>query len=260
MSDAPDILVEADGPILTLTINRPAVLNALHPPAHAALADGFDRFAADPDLRVAILTGTGDRAFCVGTDLKARAVTGRDDHPPTGFGGITKRFDLNKPVIAAVNGAAIGGGVELMLACDIVVAAETASFSLPEPKIGLAATGGAGIQRLVRQIPLKQAMDLLLTGRRIDIVEAHAMGLVNTVVPADQLMMAALERAKQISEGAPLAIEAVKQVAAHSLDAANLLAAVTASYSALDRMLSSEDAREGPQAFAEKRKPVWKGR
>lgn len=260
MNDQPDITTARDGPMLTITIDRPAVLNALDPPAHAALHAAFDAFAADPDLRVAILTGAGARAFCVGTDLKAKAVTGRDDHPVTGFGGITRRFDLEKPVIAAVNGAAIGGGVELILACDIAVAADTAVFSLPEPHVGLAASGGGGIQRLVRQIPFKHALDLLLTGRRIDAAEACAMGLVGTVVPPARLMATAMERARQILQGAPLAIAAAKQVAARSLEAEGLEAALRQTYPALETMLRSEDAREGPKAFAEKRKPDWKGR
>jgi len=133
---------EADGPILTLTINRPQVLNALHPEAHDELARAFDNYAADATLRVCIITAAGERAFCVGTDLKELARTGDHRKPASGFGGITHRFDLFKPVIAAVNGLCLGGGMEILAACDIAVAAEHARFGLPEPRVGLAALGG----------------------------------------------------------------------------------------------------------------------
>ena len=129
------------------------------------MARAFDLYAADPELRVAIVTGVGARAFCAGTDLKVRAATGRDDHPPTGFAGLTGRFDLFKPVIAAVNGLALGGGVEIVAACDLAIAAAHAEFGLPEPRVGLAALGGGVLHRLARQMPMKQAMWLALTGQ-----------------------------------------------------------------------------------------------
>ena len=249
-----------DGAILTITINRPEVLNALHPGAHAELASAFDLYAADPELRVAILTGAGERAFCVGSDLKARAETNRDDHPSTGFAGITKRFDLWKPVIAAVNGLCLGGGVEIIAACDLAIAADHAEFGLPEPRVGLAALGGGALQRLARELPMKEAMWLVLTGKRISAQEAARIGLINQVAPKGELLASARALAEDILLCAPLALEASKQVMLQSVGEPDLQAAMRRTYPAAERMLASEDAREGPRAFAEKRKPVWKGR
>jgi len=246
--------------VLTVTIDRPEVLNALHPPAHGELARAFDLFAADPTLRVAVITGAGDRAFCVGSDLKARALTNRDDHPSTGFAGLTRRFDLFKPVVAAVNGLALGGGLEIVLACDLAVAADHAEFGLPEPRAGLAALGGGGLQRLVRQVPMKQAMALALTGRRIGAGEARRIGLVNEVVHKNDLSGAVRALCDEILAGAPLALEATKQAMLQSLEKPGLAAAIDARYAAAERMLASEDAKEGQRAFAEKRKPRWRGR
>jgi crotonobetainyl-CoA hydratase len=253
-------LVERDGAILWITINRPAALNALNPLAHRELSSALDGYAADPALRVAVITGAGDRAFCVGSDLKARAAANADDHPATGFGGISHRFDLMKPVIAAVNGLALGGGVEIIAACDLAVAADHAEFALPEPRVGLAALGGGGLQRLARALPLKQAMDLVLTGRRIGAEEAKRIGLVNDVVPRAELKARVRAVAEQIVAGAPLAIEASKQVMLHSLAEPDIAAALRARYPAAERMLASEDAKEGQRAFVEKRKPNWRGR
>jgi crotonobetainyl-CoA hydratase len=260
MDDYQHCLVERDGPVLTIAINRPHVLNALHPPAHRELARAFDHFAAAPELRVAILTGKGERAFCVGTDVKARAESGRDDHPDTGFGGITRRFDLFKPVIAAINGLALGGGLEMVVACDLAVAADDARLGLPEPLVGLAALGGGGLQRLARQLPLKQAMGLVLSGKSIGAGEALRMGLINQVVPARDLLAAARVLATDLLAGAPLALEAAKQVMLQSLAEPDLEKALRATYPAAERMLASEDAREGQRAFVEKRKPRWLGR
>ncbi|MGQ0676829.1 MAG: enoyl-CoA hydratase-related protein [Rhodospirillales bacterium] len=251
--------VARDGCVLTITIDRPGALNALNPPAHRELSQAFDRFAVDPELRVAVITGAGSRAFCVGSDLKVRALSNRDDHPPTGFAGITRRFDLFKPVVAAVNGLALGGGVEIVLAADLAIAADHAEFGLPEPLVGLAALGGGGLQRLARQLPLKQAMALALTSRRIKADEARRIGLVNEVVPADRLAAAVRKLCDDIIAGAPLAIEASKQVMLQSLEKPGLAAAIDARYPAADRMLASEDAAEGQRAFAEKRKPRWRG-
>ena len=252
--------VMQDGPVLTVVIGRPGVLNALHPPAHRDLSRAFDLYAATPALRVAVITGAGARAFCVGSDLKARSQTNRDDHPPTGFAGLTRRFDLFKPVIAAVNGLALGGGVEIVLACDLAIAADHAEFGLPEPRAGLAALGGGGLQRLVRQLPLKQAMELALSGRRIKAEEACRIGLINQAVPANKLAAVVRALCDDILAGAPLALEATKQVMLQSLDQPELPAAIDARYPAAERMLASEDAIEGPRAFAEKRKPRWRGR
>jgi crotonobetainyl-CoA hydratase len=254
------VRVERAGPVVTITLDRPEVLNALHQAAHFELERAFDLYAADPALRVAIVTGAGDRAFCVGTDLKSLAQTGDYEYPPGGFAGITKRFDLWKPVIAAVNGLCLGGGVEILAACDLAIASEHAEFGLPEPRVGLAALGGGALQRLARQMPMKDAMWLVLTGKRITAAEARRMSLVNEVVPRGT----ALERARVLADDllacAPLALEASKQVMHMSVDEASLAAAMRRTYPAAERMLASEDAKEGPRAFAEKRKPRWLAR
>ncbi|MGI9522078.1 MAG: enoyl-CoA hydratase-related protein [Hyphomicrobiaceae bacterium] len=252
--------VERDGDILWIRINRPQVLNALAPATHRAMSDALDAFEADRELRVAIIIGTGDRAFCVGTDLKVRAETNADDHPPTGFAGLTHRFTLAKPVIAAVNGLAIGGGVEIVAACDMAVAADHALFSLPEPHVGLAALGGGGLQRLARQLPLKFAMEMALTGRQMSAAEAQAIGLINDVVPAVALKDRVRALAEMIVAGSPSAIEASKRVMLESLALPNLETALRSRYAAADRMLESDDAKEGQRAFVEKRKPQWQGR
>lgn len=252
--------LERDGAILAISIDRPEVLNALHEEAHLELERAFDLYAAEPELRVAIITGTGDRAFCVGTDLKSLARTGEYPYPPGGFAGITKRFDLWKPVIAAVNGLCLGGGVEIVAACDLAIASEHAGFALPEPRVGLAALGGGALQRLARQMPMKDAMWLVLTGARITAEEARRISLVNEVVPRGM----ALDRAREVAQGmlecAPLALEASKQVMHLSVAEPDLAAAMHERYPAAERMLASEDAKEGPRAFAEKRKPRWLGR
>jgi enoyl-CoA hydratase/carnithine racemase len=260
MTAPPSIRTEREGALLWIIIDRRHAMNSLDAAAHRGMHDALDMFAADPGLRVAAITGAGDKAFCVGSDLKERAINNADDHPPTGFGGITHRYDLLKPVIAAVNGLAIGGGVEILAACDLAIAAEHAEFALPEPRVGLAALGGGGLQRLARNMPLKQAMELILTGRRINASEAKAMGLVNDVVPKEQLQDRVRWYAAQILEGAPLAIEASKQVMLHSLDEPSLEKALRRTYPAAERMLASDDAKEGQKAFAEKRKPQWRGK
>jgi crotonobetainyl-CoA hydratase len=260
MSGFEHILFEPDGAILWITINRPRALNALDPQAHREISAALDRYAADAALRVAVITGAGERAFCVGSDLKARAQANADDHPPTGFGGISHRFDLAKPVIAAVNGLALGGGVEIVAACDLAIAADHAEFALPEPRVGLAALGGGGLQRLARTLPLKFAMELVLTGRRLSAEEAKRIGLINNVVARAELKDRVRQMAGMILAGAPLAIEASKQVMLQSLAQPDLAAALRATYPAAERMLASEDAREGQRAFVEKREPRWQGR
>ena len=260
MDDLRFCRVARDGHLLTITIDRPEVMNALHPPAHAELARALDLYAADPELRVAIVTGAGARAFCAGTDLKVRAATGRDDHPPTGFAGLTSRFDLFKPVLAAVNGLALGGGVEIVAACDLAIAADHAEFGLPEPRVGLAALGGGVLHRLARQMPMKQAMWLALTGRRITADEARSLGLINQVVPARNLERTVRAIANDLLACAPLALEATKQVMLQGLTEPDLAKAIGARYPAAERMLASEDAREGQRAFVEKRAPRWSGR
>jgi crotonobetainyl-CoA hydratase len=251
--------IRREGRAVFVTIDRPEVMNALHPPAHLELARAFDAFAEDPDAWVAVIRGAGERAFCAGTDLKFLAASGRDDTPPSGFAGLTSRFDLAKPVIASVNGAALGGGFEIVLACDLVVAADHAVFGFPEPKVGLAALGG-GLHRLARQIPLKPAMEMILTGRPASAADGLRLGFVNRVVPAGALKNATDTLVGAILEGAPLAIQASKAVAMASLDIPGLAEAIAHRHPAAERMLASDDAREGPRAFAEKRRPLWRGR
>ncbi|HSJ97071.1 MAG TPA: enoyl-CoA hydratase-related protein [Myxococcota bacterium] len=251
--------VERDGHVLTVTIARPEVMNAIHPPASAELAQAFDAFVADPELWVAIVTGKGDKAFCAGNDLKYQAAGGKLEWPASGFGGLTSRFDQPKPMIAAVNGLAMGGGFEIVLACDIVVAAEPAVFALPEPRVGLAALAG-GMQRLPRQIPLKHAMGMLLTGRRVSAEEGMRFGFVNEVVPAGQALAGARRWADAILECSPVSVRTSKAVALQSLAHASLEESLAARYDAVAELVRSEDFGEGPRAFAEKRKPIWKGR
>ncbi len=260
MTAAARVQTERDDAILWITINRPEVLNALDPAAHRQPAASLDAYAADDGLRVAVITGSGERAFCVGSDLKLRAQRNADDHPSTGFAGITHRFDLWKPVIAAVNGLALGGGVEIVAACDLAYAADHAEFALPEPRIGLAALGGGGLQRLARSMPLKNAMDLVLTGRRVNADEARELGLINEVVPRAELRTRVRAVAELIIAGAPLSIAGSKQVMMQSLGMPDLRAALTANYPLVQQAFASEDAKEGQRAFVEKRKPVWRGR
>lgn len=260
MTGAERIRVERDDTILWITISRPEVLNALDAEAHRDMAAALDRYAADDTLRVAIITGTGERAFCVGSDLKQRAERNADDHPATGFAGITHRFDLFKPVIAAVNGLALGGGTEIVAACDLAYAADHAEFGLPEPRIGLAALGGGGLQRLARSMPLKQAMDLVLTGRRVKADEAKSLGLINDVVPRGALRTKVRAVAEMIIAGAPLSIAGSKQVMLQSLDMPDLSKALKARYPLVQQAFASDDAKEGQRAFVEKRQPVWRGR
>jgi enoyl-CoA hydratase/carnithine racemase len=253
---------ELDGRVATVTIRRPEARNALHQAAHAEMDRVWRRFEEDDDAWVAILTGEGDRAFCAGSDLK-QAQGDRPPQPywltfkPGGFGGLTERFGMVKPVIAAVNGFALGGGCELAMACDIVVAAQHARFGLPEPRVGFTASDG-GIHRLVRQVPLKIAMGVLLTGMPMSADEAHRWGLVNEVVPAEELMPAARRWADAILECAPLSVRASKQAALGGLGLP-LADAINRRFEYMLRQAASEDSREGPTAFAEKRKPVWKG-
>ena len=252
-------LVEREGNLTMITVNRPEVMNALHAPAHDEFSAIFDDFVSDPEQWVAIITGAGDRAFSAGNDLKYQASGGDMTRgSDTGFAGITSRFDNPKPVIAAVNGVAMGGGFEIALACDLIIAAENSVFALPEPRVGLAALAG-GVHRLPREIGMKQALGMMLTGRRVSAKEGKQLGFVNEVAPAGQVLEAAREWANQILECAPLSVRASKQAAMEGMNADSLEAAMNGRYDQVNAMRHSADFIEGPLAFSEKRSPNWQG-
>jgi len=254
--------VEREDHLTIVSLNRPEVMNALHAPAHVELNDVFNTFANDPDQWVAIITGVGERAFSAGNDLKVTAAGGpRPPLPAGGFGGLTSRFDLDKPVIAAVNGIAMGGGFEIALACDVIVAADTAVFALPEPRVGLAALAG-GLHRLPREIGTKRAMAMILTGRRVSASEGKGLGFVNEVVAAIELMSTAKRWAREIMEASPMSVRASKQAVYRGMGETSVEMALRNqnSYPAVAAMYRSDDLKEGPRAFAEKRSPHWRGR
>jgi enoyl-CoA hydratase/carnithine racemase len=254
------ITTETRGRVFTVTINRPKVMNSLHPPANAEMGAAMDHFAENNDLWVAIITGAGERAFSAGNDLKFTAEGGgKLEIPKHGFGGLTSRFDMWKPVIAAVNGVALGGGFEIALACDMIIAADSARFGLPEPRVGLAALAG-GMQRLPRQIGMKNAMHMMLTAGMVDAAEAFRLGIAQEVVPADKLMERANALADSITECAPLSVRTTKQVAILSQDLGLEESMSGKHYSTMHELFHSEDFKEGPRAFVEKRKPNWQGK
>jgi acetyl-CoA C-acetyltransferase len=250
--------VEVKDHVMFITLNRPEQRNALHPPANHELGAVFDTFEGNPDYWIAIVTGEGDKAFCAGADLKhADAMAGGKFTPPSGFAGLTSRFERLKPVIAAVNGVAAGGGFELALACDIIVASDTAKFGLTEPRVGLAALGG-GIQRLIREIGLKRANGMLLTGRQVSAQDGLQLGFVNEVVPHGELMASAQRWAQQILQCSPSSICATKAVA-NALDGQSVQASIVSMFALppVQKLFKSPDAKEGPRAFAERPTPQW---
>ena len=247
-------LMRADGGILWVTLNRPERLNALHAPAHMELEAVFDRFEADPALRVAILTGEG-RAFCAGNDLKWQAEGRSLARPPTGFAGLTLRHDRRKPVIAAVNGVALGGGCEVVLAADLAIMAASARLGLPEVHRGLVPM--AAVHLLPRRVPLKSAMQMLLLGRFVLADAALRMGLVNAVVPDAELLATAEEWARTVVKVSPAAVGACMEMVRQGLGFADVEEAMAAPDPALERLRASPDFIEGPRAFAERRAPKW---
>ena len=252
--------------VARITINRPEVRNAINTPAHKEWSDLLDLAEADDDIWVVVVTGIGDKAFCAGRDLKYMSAM-RQSSPEAQaedaalMEQVTKlieRFHYAKPMIARVNGIALGGGFEVAMACDLVVAADHVQFGLPEPRRGIYA-GGGGVHRLPRQIPLKLAMEYLLTSRTMPAARAMELGIVNDVVPYAELDAAVDRLIDDILLGAPLSIRATKQATMDGLDMA-LPEAFYHRFPAVAAMFDSDDAREGPLAFSEKRTPEWKGR
>ncbi len=261
MSDSP-VTTRREGAILEITLDRPKA-NAIDLITSRIMGKVFRDFRDDPDLRVAILTGGGDKFFCPGWDLKAAAdgdeVDG--DYGVGGFGGLQELRDINKPVIAAVNGIACGGGLELMISADMIIAAEHATFALPEIRSGTVAD--AASVKLPKRIPYHIAMELLLTGRWFDVQEANRWGLVNEIVPADQLMDRAWEQARLLASGPPLVYAAIKEIVRDAEDAKfqDAMNRITKrQLRSVDVLYDSEDQLEGARAFSEKRDPVWQGK
>jgi crotonobetainyl-CoA hydratase len=256
------LIIERRGKVLEVTINRPKA-NAIDAATSRVMGETFAKFRDDPELSVAILTGAGEKFFCPGWDLKAAAEGEAPDadYGVGGFGGLQELPGLGKPVIAAVNGIAFGGGFEIMISADIIIAADHATFALPEINSGTLAD--AATIKLPRRIPYHVAMELLFTGRRMDAHEARQWGIVNEIVTQPNLMIRAREVAALLAEGPPLVFAAIKEVVRETahLPIQQAFDLVTKrKLPTVDRLYSSEDQKEGARAFAEKRKPVWKGR
>ena len=256
------IRTRRDGGVLEVTLDRPKA-NAIDLATSRVMGETFKAFRDDPDARVAIVTGAGDRFFSAGWDLKAAAEGGAvdGDYGVGGFGGIQELPGLNKPLIAAVNGVAVGGGFELALSCDLILASSTARFGLPEIHAGTIAD--AASIKLPKRMPYHVAMELLLTGRFMDAAEAQRWGVVNEVLEPDALLDRAWELARLLADGPPLVFAAIKEVVreAENLRSQDALSRVMKrQLPAVDRLYGSEDLEEGARAFAEKRPPFWKGR
>jgi enoyl-CoA hydratase len=248
--------LEIDGEVAVITINRPAKLNAYTPEMFHSLMEHMERFRTDNTLRVAILTGAGDRAFCAGADL-AKTVSRLTDGAPRHFPDITKRFfsDIYKPIVTAVNGLCTAGGVEMMQGTDLRLAVPEATFGLGEVRWGITPGGGSHV-RLPRQIPWAVAMEILLTGHPISAERAYQVGLINRIVERENLLDEALALARRICENGPLAVQAAKEIAVRGMA---LETPFELEYYISDRILKTEDAKEGPRAFAEKRRPQYRG-
>jgi len=259
----PGALAERRGNVMVITINRPEARNAVNGAVSIGVGDALEEAQHDPDVRAVVITGAGDKSFCAGADLKAisrRENLYHPDHPEWGFAGYVHHF-IDKPTIAAVNGTAFGGGTELALASDLVVADERAQFGLPEVKRGLIAAAG-GVFRIVHQLPRKVAMELLLTGDPLTASDAREWGLINQVVKAGSVLDAALALAERVTVNAPLSVQASKRVA-YGVDDGVIVddeAGWERTVREMRSLIRSEDAKEGPLAFAEKREPVWKAR
>ena len=256
------IRTRREGGVLEVTIDRPKA-NAIDLATSRIMGEVFKGFRDDPELRVAILTGAGEKFFCPGWDLKAAAAGDEvdGDYGVGGFGGLQQLPDLNKPVICAINGICCGGGLEIALSCDIILAAEGATFALPEIRSGTVAD--AASIKLPKRIPYHVAMEMLLTGRWIDAVEARQWGLINRIFPADRLIDEAWAMARLLEKGPPLVFAAINEIVREAEDQKfqALLQRVTQrSLPSVDRLYGSEDMKEGFNAFADKREPVWKGK
>ena len=259
----PAALVEQRGNVLVITLNRPAARNSVNSAVSTAVGDALERAQQDPDVWAVVITGTGDKSFCAGADLKAiarRENLYHPEHGEWGFAGYVHHF-IDKPTLAAVNGAALGGGTEIAMASDLVVADESAVFGLPEVKRGLIA-GAGGVFRIVDALPRKLAFELLFTGEPITAAEALKWGMINRVVPDGTALTAALALAERITVNAPLSVQASKRIA-YGVDD-GVITDEEPKWARMSRefgsLLKSEDAKEGPLAFAEKRPPVWKAR
>ncbi|WP_083184878.1 crotonase/enoyl-CoA hydratase family protein [Mycobacterium malmoense] len=260
---APGALTERRGNVMVITINRPEARNAINGAVSIGVGDALEEAQQDREVRAVVITGAGDKSFCAGADLKAisrRENIYHPDRPEWGFAGYVHHF-IDKPTIAAVNGTALGGGTELALASDLVVADERAKFGLPEVKRGLIAAAG-GVFRIVQQLPRKVAMELLLTGEPITAADALEWGLINRVVREGTVLEAALELAARVTVNAPLSVQASKRIA-YGVDDGVITdeeAGWARTMNEMRDLIRSEDAKEGPLAFAEKREPVWKAR